>query len=114
VRVLQPLGRVAEALQLAFDPVDSGAVAIGPLAPVAERGQAPDRGLVPLQIETSDQHPHRVVGRSLGERGRAGHCDQTAEGSDEYVRAHELPFYGLGAQTSLTRSKMMRQAPLAA
>src|SRR5256712_14130452 len=73
VHVLQPLGRAAEALQLAFDPVDSGAVAIGPLVPVAERGQAPDRGLVPLQIGTSDQPPDRAVGRGLGEAGRAGH-----------------------------------------
>src|SRR5256712_14202116 len=71
VHVPQPLGRAAEALQLAFDPVDRRAISIGPLAPIAERGQAPDRGLVPLEIEPSDQHPDRVVGRSLAERGRA-------------------------------------------
>src|SRR5205814_1539587 len=45
VHVLQPLGLAAEALQPAFDPVDRRTIAIGPLAPVAERGQASDRGL---------------------------------------------------------------------
>src|SRR6266487_4654669 len=64
VLVLDAPGVAAEALQLAFDPVDRCAIAIGPLPPIAEFGQALDRGLVPLQIEPSDQDPDRVVGRT--------------------------------------------------
>src|SRR6266700_313327 len=84
VHVIDALGRAAEALQPAFDPVDRCAIAIGPLPPVAECGQTLDRGLVYLQIEPSDQDPDWVVGRTaLAERGRAEPYDQTAACTDE-------------------------------
>src|SRR5439155_11154845 len=93
VLVLDAPGVTAEALQLAFDPVDRCAIAIRPLAPIAEFGQSLDRGLVPLQFEPSDQYPDRVVGRStLAERGRAQHCDQPADCAGEYLGAHDLSF----------------------
>src|SRR2546427_555335 len=84
VRVLDASGIAAEALQLAFDPVDRRAIAIRPLPPITEFGQSLDRGLVPLQIEPSDQYPDRVVGGStLAERERALHRDQPADCTDE-------------------------------
>ena len=55
VFVLDPLGRAAVALELCFDPVDRGAVAIGALPPIAELRQALDRRLVAFEIEPLDQ-----------------------------------------------------------
>jgi hypothetical protein len=50
-------------LELRFDPVDGLAVPIGSLTPVAELGQAPDRRLIPLQIEAAHERLDRLVWR---------------------------------------------------
>ncbi len=93
VLVLDASGIAAEALQLVFDPVDRCAIAIRSLPPIAEFGQAFDRGLVPVQIEPSDQDPDRVTGRNaLAKGGWAEHHDQSADCSGEYPRAHDPSF----------------------
>jgi hypothetical protein len=52
VVVVNALGvGAAVALELRFDPVDGGAVAVGALAAVAELGEAFDGGLVALQFQ---------------------------------------------------------------
>ena len=63
----------AVALELRFDPVDGGAVAIGALTAIAELRQALYRGLVLLELEPAD---HRldafVVERRRQRRQRIG------------------------------------------
>src|SRR5439155_16368656 len=63
VDVLDALGiRAAEALELRFDPVDGGPVAIGALPPIAKPRQPFDRCFVLLYIKPSDQAPDGIVG----------------------------------------------------
>src|SRR5262249_40573370 len=54
VLVVDALGvGAAVALELRFDPIDGGAVAVGALAAVAEFGETPDGGFVFRQVEPS-------------------------------------------------------------
>jgi hypothetical protein len=74
VDVLHPLGPAAVALQLHFDPIDRGAIAIRALTPIAEPGQALDGGLVLIEVETLDQRLHRVGSRRVLQAGEQEHC----------------------------------------
>src|SRR5262249_20038669 len=72
-----PLGGAAVALELRLDPVERGAVARGPLAPIAELRQALDGGLVLLEIEPPDDGLDGIVGdRRLGRSLTPGHADR--------------------------------------
>src|SRR5437762_1216688 len=52
--------RATIGLELRFDPVDGGAIAIGTLPAVAELRQPFDRRLVPVEVEPRDHRPHRI------------------------------------------------------
>ena len=55
--------RAAVALELRFDPVDRGAIALGALAAIAELRQSLDRRLVLLEVEPADQLANRIIDR---------------------------------------------------
>ena len=62
-RVFHTLGvGAAVAFQLRFDPVDSGAIAIGAFEPIAELGEPLDRGFVTIEVEATDESLHGVAG----------------------------------------------------
>jgi hypothetical protein len=74
VDIFDPLGRAAIASQLRLDPVDRGTVALGALLAVAELAEPPERGLVALELEATDQDPPRVVARGDGCLLAEGRC----------------------------------------
>src|SRR4029079_11468178 len=78
VRICDALGvRAAVTLELCLDPVERLAIALGPLAAIAELRQALDRGLVFFEIEPADHRLDRILrcrGRLLLRRGRGGRC----------------------------------------
>ena len=90
------LGGAAGRLELRLDPVDGLPVAAGALPAVAELRQAPDDGLVALQIEPADERRDRVVrtARILpagDEAPRAGAWNQEQnEDCRGYCRTHQL------------------------
>ena len=62
-RVFHTLGiGAAVAFQLRFDPVDSGAIAVGTFEPIAELGEPLDRGFVAIEVEATDESLHGVAG----------------------------------------------------
>src|SRR4029450_10315950 len=58
---LHPLGRAAVALELGLDPVDSLAVALGALSPVAELGERLDAGFALPEIQPPDQRTDGLI-----------------------------------------------------
>src|SRR5262249_46560211 len=80
--------RAAIGLEPGFDPVQRLAVTLRALATVAELGQALDGGLVPLQVELTDERGDRVrrltrrglLGNGHGPRAASEHGDETQTG----------------------------------
>jgi hypothetical protein len=96
--------RAAIAFELGFDPGDRRPVTVRPLPPIPELRQPLDRGFVSLEIKSSDQRHHGVVGRgilrrggwcsgALGEGGTAEGDDQTAHRNDRDLPAHGPSFH---------------------
>jgi hypothetical protein len=59
--IYQAFGVAAIALELRFDPIDGGAIAVSALPPVAELGQGLDRRFVFFEIEPSGEHRDRIA-----------------------------------------------------
>jgi hypothetical protein len=71
---------------LRLNPVVRGTVPVCALAPIAELGQALDGGFVFLEVESADQHPHRII-RGVGGTGL---CRRTCLSLKRFGASHAL------------------------
>src|SRR5690606_18795829 len=88
--VVEPLGvGAAIALQLRLDPIERGAVARRPLAPVTKLREPLDRRLVALEFELGDERGDRIGGGGLlGEERRRCGESQHGDGGERGGGAH--------------------------